>query len=453
MTKMPRVLLLPYHGTGHFNAFFNLAHTLNKRDYEVCFGGFDFFNTHVQAQGFSFFSFRSVPFGSDFERWVNEMAKAKSLYLAELKDRFTDRIYKHREQELFSLVNQFNPTVVLIDAMQATDFIILYCILKAKKINVAIVHTMLPPAITEGKPPLNSDLFPEDKIGFAEAVKIINQQRRKKALKQNLKFFGMDDSFIIRRRIKKNNVPDQYRGRELSLLNFSVRNIDQFVLAPREFDFPNPEESGQHYMGFLKNHIRYNYVDRTYLKNQQSILGKKERFKKKVVYCAFGTISPEEGEDTRLFLQKLITVATTNKYILIISSKTHCEFFKSKFKEEDLYIFQSVPQRHVLSYADVFVTHGGLNSIQESIEAGVPMLVCPVHKHYDAQGNAARVVYHELGLRADIGTDGPKELEKKLKTLLENPQFRINIDVLRKKNTAYAEENFLNALHNLQSLT
>lgn len=37
-----------------------------------------------------------------------------------------------------------------------------------------------------------------------------------------------------------------------------------------------------------------------------------------------------------------------------------------------------VPQREVLERADVFVTHGGYNSVAESIRAGTPMLVIPL---------------------------------------------------------------------------
>ena len=40
-------------------------------------------------------------------------------------------------------------------------------------------------------------------------------------------------------------------------------------------------------------------------------------------------------------------------------------------------MFPSVPQLEVLSRAGVFVTHGGMNSVHESLAYGVPMLLVP----------------------------------------------------------------------------
>jgi zeaxanthin glucosyltransferase len=56
-----------------------------------------------------------------------------------------------------------------------------------------------------------------------------------------------------------------------------------------------------------------------------------------------------------------------------------------------------MPQLALLGRAAVFVTHGGLSSVKESIVQRVPMLVVP--QSFDQPGNAARVVYHGLGRR------------------------------------------------------
>ena len=36
-----------------------------------------------------------------------------------------------------------------------------------------------------------------------------------------------------------------------------------------------------------------------------------------------------------------------------------------------------VPQLHILKYARAFVTHGGMNSLNEGLYFGVPVIVCP----------------------------------------------------------------------------
>ncbi len=57
------------------------------------------------------------------------------------------------------------------------------------------------------------------------------------------------------------------------------------------------------------------------------------------------------------------------------------------------------PQLEVLKVADVFITHGGANSMMESISAGVPMLALP---YFADQYDNARLVSREgLGLHYD----------------------------------------------------
>ncbi len=66
----------------------------------------------------------------------------------------------------------------------------------------------------------------------------------------------------------------------------------------------------------------------------------------------------------------------------------------------------------LLSRADLFITHSGLNSIKESIFYAVPMLVFPIEFKTDHPGNAARIVYHVLGLRGDARKDSAPEIKK-----------------------------------------
>lgn len=67
---------------------------------------------------------------------------------------------------------------------------------------------------------------------------------------------------------------------------------------------------------------------------------------------------------------------------------------------EDVHIHRSVPQLDVLRQVDAVVTHGGVNTINETLAAGKPLLVLPVGGE---QGdNAARVVFLGAGLRAKL---------------------------------------------------
>ena len=51
--------------------------------------------------------------------------------------------------------------------------------------------------------------------------------------------------------------------------------------------------------------------------------------------------------------------------------------FDKESVPSNFHICSWVPQVQVLELADVFVTHGGMNSVSESLAAGVPMVVIP----------------------------------------------------------------------------
>lgn len=88
-----------------------------------------------------------------------------------------------------------------------------------------------------------------------------------------------------------------------------------------------------------------------------------------------------------------------------------------------------VPQPEVLSRAALFVTHGGMNSVNEAMQAGVPTLVVP--QGADQPLVARRVV--ELGAGLTVSThDATVETVRALAgRLLREPAFRAGAGVQR----------------------
>lgn len=88
-----------------------------------------------------------------------------------------------------------------------------------------------------------------------------------------------------------------------------------------------------------------------------------------------------------------------------------------------------VPQPEVLDRAALFVTHGGMNSVNEAMYAGVPMLVVP--QGADQPMVARRVVGLGAGLSLrteDVTEDAVRSLARRL---LIEPRFRDAAAVLR----------------------
>ena len=83
---------------------------------------------------------------------------------------------------------------------------------------------------------------------------------------------------------------------------------------------------------------------------------------------------------------------------------------------------RSVPQLQVLERAALFVTHGGMNSVNEAMRAGVPTLVVP--QGADQPLVARRVV--ELGAGLELRTENAtaETVHALARRLLEDPRFR-----------------------------
>jgi UDP:flavonoid glycosyltransferase YjiC (YdhE family) len=266
--------------------------------------------------------------------------------------------------------------------------------------------------------------------------------------------WGFDDQFLIKRRLKKNSIPQQYIAEAPGLLSFSLKNVDEFVIAPIEFDFPNPSiESRQHYIGFMTNETFNDKPEADYDAALPVILDLKQNKERKLILCSFGTIEPNDSSLIFSFIRRLIQVSRRKNYILVIALKAKREDIIKLDVEGEVYIFNFVPQLQVLKNADLFVTHGGLNSIREAVEAEVPMLVYPVHPEFDPIGNAARIVYHQLGLRGNAARATEDDIEKKIEELLSNPLYKTNVKKLKQRDLQqYTPEHFIRKLNSMEPL-
>ncbi|MGP3961070.1 macrolide family glycosyltransferase [Nonomuraea sp. 3N208] len=88
-----------------------------------------------------------------------------------------------------------------------------------------------------------------------------------------------------------------------------------------------------------------------------------------------------------------------------------------------------VPQPEVLARAALFVTHGGMNSVNEALYAGVPMLVVP--QGADQPLVARRVVELGAGLSISPGDADAGLVHALARRLLDEPRFRAAADGLQ----------------------
>lgn len=448
MTIVKRVVFLCYHGFGHINPCFPLARLLIGQGHRITLATSAFFNGYVTRSGFDHYPLKTVPFGLGFEYWTNQQRKKRFIYWSALLDRINDRLYHEREQELTTLLDTLRPDIIFVDATQATDFIILHPLMQKRHVRCAMLHPMFPTHVLPGRPPANSAIWPGDKVAERRALKQMMRKLNYVDLKQRIAYFGFSDRYIIDRRLRRNQTPKNFRLQLPTLFDFQVTDVPDIIPAPKEFDYPHFEVPAQHhYIGFMHasssaapHSLSASGDENRWSQARNAILIRKQNGSR-LVYCSFGTVMPANAQEVDLFLARLVAVVQQRGDMLVISGGAG-RTIPSTLAGDGVWLFSNVPQIEVLGLTDVFLTHGGLSSIREAIDALVPMLMITVHNKFDPPGNAARVEYHGLGTRGSIRND-VTELGRKLDTLLSDGKFRSNLTAMREKNKTYTPERFL----------
>ncbi|WP_433158536.1 macrolide family glycosyltransferase [Kribbella sp. CA-247076] len=136
-----------------------------------------------------------------------------------------------------------------------------------------------------------------------------------------------------------------------------------------------------------------------------------------VLYVSLGTVFKAEPA-----LLRTITTALAPLGGTVVVSTGQTDPSALGVLPDNVLVRRSVPQPDVLARAALFVTHGGMNSVNEAMYAGVPMLVVP--QGADQPLVAARIV--ELGAGLTLRTDEVAEatVHTSARQLLDDPQFQ-----------------------------
>jgi MGT family glycosyltransferase len=142
-----------------------------------------------------------------------------------------------------------------------------------------------------------------------------------------------------------------------------------------------------------------------------------ERLTGPVLYASLGTVFDAGPALLRTFATALAPLGGT-----VVVATGHTDPAGLGELPGNVLALPSVPQLQVLEQAALFVTHGGMNSVNEAMQAGVPTLVVP--QGADQPLVAQRVVDLGAGLALrtrDATTETVRNLARRL---LDEPRFR-----------------------------
>ena len=135
----------------------------------------------------------------------------------------------------------------------------------------------------------------------------------------------------------------------------------------------------------------------------------------KTVYISMGTVN-----QNREFYRNCINVLGKTDWQVIISMGTNTERFDRL--PGNIQIYESVDQMAVLSIADAFITHCGMNSASEGLYFQVPLVLFPQTPEQGAVAKRAE----ELGAGVRLKSISEEDVLAALTQILTKPSFKEN---------------------------
>ncbi len=143
-----------------------------------------------------------------------------------------------------------------------------------------------------------------------------------------------------------------------------------------------------------------------------------EKTKEKLVYISMGTVN----NDMLPFYKKCIAALGQTDYQVILSVGNLVSVEQFGELPENVKIFSSVDQIAVLQKADVFLSHCGMNSVNESLFFSVPLVMLP--QTPEQGGVATRVA--QLGAGKKLEKTDAEEIRKAVEEVLANSSYKEN---------------------------
>ncbi len=120
--------------------------------------------------------------------------------------------------------------------------------------------------------------------------------------------------------------------------------------------------------------VRYKYVGPSLSTREANSTFDFSMIKAPLIYISLGTLLNTSVS----FFRKCIEAFENQSVSVIISIGSIVKMKDLGKIPDNIFIYTYVPQLEVLQRASLFITHGGMNSVNESIFYGVPMLAIPV---------------------------------------------------------------------------
>ncbi|HEY2362869.1 MAG TPA: glycosyltransferase [Candidatus Angelobacter sp.] len=406
---MANIVFMPFHWAADMNATFALARKLQHRGHRVYYATIPDTEERIRTQGFEWVpAFREVFPKGELARQDVAEAQGQAYGVDQLRNRVRGMCDLLRKGEINRATREIKPDLLVVSSGMPW----LGIAAPSSGIPVVQFSSTLISVEDSSVPPFRTSLMPANslssrlKIAYTWKKLLLRRRLRNKAFdfSDELKQLARDCGFPVNK------------------IDFLVETwprplLPELVFCPPEFDFPRRKMPACAF--FVEASIDLERKEETTFPWSRLQQGKP------IILCALGSlVTVRAASEAARFFQMLLDAISQRpsiQAVVAIGSALKSESFNCP---ENALLVPYVPQIELLMQCAAMVGHGGFSSVKEAIFMGVPMLLIPLA--YDEPGNAARVVYHGLGLRLDREQVSPDTLGNSIDRLLNDGSFLAN---------------------------
>ena len=202
----------------------------------------------------------------------------------------------------------------------------------------------------------------------------------------------------------------------------SLLKLPELILCPKEFDFPQTADGGERH-----------YIEPVLDLEKRDVPFAWEKLdpKKPLIYCSLGSQSHLYGWNKEFFQTAIDTMALMPDRQMVIATGLYTESDSFRNIPPNAIVVKWVPQMELLQRTSIAITHGGMNTIKSCIFFGVPIIIFPIDR--ETPMNAARILYHGLGVRGNIKRNSVQHFQSLIKEIDGNPLLRLRVELMGKK--------------------
>ncbi len=255
---------------------------------------------------------------------------------------------------------------------------------------------------------LYSPDIPPTMLGFNYSNSWVGKTRDRIANALFAKVIGPFFSTVQNRYAQAWNLP-QSQG-----LGDSRQALARLSQVPATFDFPRQDKAQYVYTGPWVNTSARVQLDFPW--NQLD--------GKPLIYSALGTVYNDQTAAYRIIAKACQRLDC--QLILAVGPHIADDALNILQQQYPHFLFvRKAPQVELLQRAKLFITHAGMNSVLEALQAGVPMVAIPLGN--DQPGVAARIRYYKLGISFSSKQLNVERLHYALTTVLNHEIYTNNV--------------------------